>query len=72
MNEEPCSHLVHGSPRCYLGWNTRLDCTGCCSYDPHPDPALAHWVTWHEIRNGVGTRTDGDNTNQAGQRGAGE
>ena len=72
MNEEPCSHLLPGGPHCYLGWNTAIDCIGCCAYDAHPEPALAHWVTWHEIRNGVGTRTGDDHTHPAGQRGAGE
>lgn len=72
MNEEPCSHLQANSPRCFLGWNTALDCIGCCSYDPHPDPALQDWVTWNELRNGVGTRTDPDNSNLAGKRGDSE
>jgi len=48
-----------------------LDCLGCNGYDSHPTPTIRHYVLWHEIRNGVGTRTD-DKTNQAGQRGEGE
>lgn len=71
MNETPCSHLLYGSRKCYLGWNTALDCTGCCAYDPHPDPALQDWVMWHEIRNGIGTHADTDNMNLVGKRGTG-
>ena len=71
MNDIPCSHLLDDGPHCYLGWNTLFECLGCCAYDVHPEPSVMHWITWHESRNGTGTRPDADN-NQAGTRSEGE
>jgi hypothetical protein len=66
MNDVPCWR-IRPDGSCYLGINTALDCIGCTNYDDHPDPTPQHYIVWHEIRNGVGTRTDSDN-NQPGGR----
>jgi hypothetical protein len=61
VDETPCWKL-RSNRTCYLGVNLDLDCIGCTSYDPHPEPSQALIAVWFEIRKtGTATRSDADN-----------
>jgi hypothetical protein len=64
MNDIPCNHLLaEQGPVCYLGWNTALDCIGCCSYDWHPEPTERHWDVWREIKTSGGVTCNAADNN---------
>jgi len=70
MEKIPCDKLrPEQGPVCYLGRNTVLECTGCGSWDKHPEPTSKHWEIWEEIRTGGATRSASDG-NSGGREGS--